>query len=264
METQENKTLLDAGAALASPKTATETGSFVLLPDDYSVHSLEELLPTPNRKRGTKRLNSAESFIDYIKLHITEDTQIYGDITLRPRFVVVFNDDGKHVPGWGDFKAHFECPLSIEWRQWDGNDKKVMKQAEFADFIERNSVDIIEPSPADMLEISRTLEAKKKVNFASGIRLANGQQELLYEEEIRGTASKGKLEIPETFKIGIEAIVGGGAYSIECRLRYRIQDANLLMWYEMVRPHKVLEDAANAAWKEIEEKTGKKIFRAEV
>lgn len=88
-----------------------------------------------------------------------------------------------------------------------------MQQAEFAEFIERNLPDIVEPVGADMLEISRSLQAKKKVSFASGIRLANGQTELTYEEDIQGTAAKGKLQIPEIFKIGIKVIEGGSVRS---------------------------------------------------
>lgn len=112
-----------------------------------------------------------------------------------------------------------------------------------------------------MLEISRSLEAKKKVNFASGLRLSNGQNELTYDEQISGTAAKGKLNVPELFTIGIPVLEGGIKYAVEARLRYRIADGGrLTMWFELVRPHKIVEDAVLAVWKEIEDKTGLMIF----
>lgn len=32
------------------------------------------------------------------------------------------------------------------------------------------------------------------------------------------------------------------------------------MWYEIIRAHKILEDAVNEVWREIEHKTGLTIF----
>ena len=44
-------------------------------------------------------------------------------------------------------------------------------------------------------------------------------------------------------------------------LRYRIADGGALtMWYELLRPHKILEDAAHAVWTEIQDKTGLTVF----
>lgn len=84
-----------------------------------------------------------------------------------------------------------------------------MNQADFARFIEDNAPDIASPPAADMIEISRSLEAKKKVNFASAIRLDNGKTEFTYEEDIEGTAAKGRLQVPQVFTIGIPVPEGG-------------------------------------------------------
>ena len=112
-----------------------------------------------------------------------------------------------------------------------------------------------------MLEISRTLEAKKKVNFASAIRLDNGQNQFTYEEEISGTAQKGQLQIPEEFTIGIPVLEGGASYAVDARLRYRIAEGGkLTMWFELIRAHKVVENAAAEVWSQIEAETGLKVF----
>ena len=112
-----------------------------------------------------------------------------------------------------------------------------------------------------MLEVSRTLEAKKKVNFASGIRLANGEVQFTYEEQIQGTAAKGQIKVPETFVLGIPVFHGGPRYHVEARLRYRIADGGAMtMWYDLLRPHKIIEHAALEVWKEIETETGESIL----
>lgn len=254
--------ILNAGAAIGNIRTIEGT-PFVVVPDDYSVENLEKMLSKPMRKTGTVTLNDMASFIEFVNGEKVGGTRLYGSFT-NPGFLAVFNDhhsEGVQTPGWRDYKASYACPLSIEWSTWKASSGKQLSQEQFAQFIEDNLPDVANPPAADMLEISRSLEAKKKVNFASGIRLSNGQNELTYEEQISGTAAKGKLQVPELFTIGIPVLEGGIRYAIEARLRYRIADGGrLTMWYELVRPHKILEDAVQAVWKEIEDKTSLKVF----
>ena len=135
-----------------------------------------------------------------------------------------------------------------------------MDQATFAEFIEDNVKDITHhpeyentPSAADMLEISRTLEAKKNITFRQGTRLDNGQVQLTYNEEIDGRAGEaGQLRIPEEFFIALKPFLGGDAFCVPARFRYRIQEGRLVMWYELVRADKVLEEAYNAVRAKIE------------
>ena len=255
---------LEAGAALGQPVAIKPTDdTYAVVPGGYALTSLEKYKPAPDRKKGVITLDDAESFIQYFNLHATEQSQIYGKVN-PPSFVGVINDHGVNDAGWRDHLAKYDCPFTAEWVEWSRSDKKIMQQSEFAEFIERNLPDIVEPVGADMLEISRSLQAKKKVSFASGIRLANGQTELTYEEDIQGTAAKGKLQIPEIFKIGIKVIEGGEAYAVECRLRYRINEASLVMWYELVRPHKVIEDAVADLWALISNQTCRSVLRGQI
>lgn len=263
-----DKTFADTAAALNAGMQLADTRTvnghpFAILPPDCSVHDLESKLPAPLRKTGAVTLNDMGSFIAYVLAEKIAATRLYGSFT-NPGFLAVFNDHHsvtEQSPGWRDYRASYDCPLSVEWKTWTTGSGKQMTQEQFAQFIEDNLPDIANPPAADMLEISRSLEAKKKVNFASGIRLANGQNELTYEEQISGTAAKGKLSVPEMFTIGIPVLEGGIKYAVESRLRYRIADAGkLTMWFELVRPHKIVEDAALAVWQEIEQKTGLTVF----
>lgn len=243
------------GTANAAPQKIGDV-PFVVVPGDFTVHDLENMLPSPTRARGTNVFRDAASFCTAVALHgAAETTLLYGN-PLAPSFKAVFNDHGE-APGWRDHTATYSCPLSVEWKLWTGANKRQMNQEAFAQFIEDNAPDCVTPDAATMIEISRTLEAKKKVSFASAIRLSNGESELSYEEEISGTASKGKLKVPETFSIGIAVLEGGPRYAVHARLRYRIADKGVLsLWYDLDRPHKVLEDAAKEVWTEIESKTG--------
>ena len=233
-----------------------------VVPDGYRIESLEALRDRPTRHRGKTNLMDANSFIEFVNQQDTgTDTRIYATVE-PPRFVAVFNDHARNDPGWRDFVATYACPLSVEWRAWTSSNGKQMSQEQFAKFIEDNLPDVVSPPAAEMLEIARSLEAKKKVNFASGVRLSNGENELVYEETIQGTAAKGKLSVPETFAIGIPVFEGGQGYHVDARLRYRIEEGGKLsMWFDLMRPHKIIEDAVREVWQTIEAGTNKNILR---
>lgn len=247
--------LIDVGSALSEVRTAGDM-PFVIVPHEYSVRSLEDLLPIPTRCRGTVKLRDAKSFIATVKRFSGDECQIYGDLRVGS-FVAVFNDHTPADPGWRDHRATFCCEQSVEWKRWTEADGKKMTQPVFAEFIEDNLPDIVDPVAATMLEISRTFEAKKKVAFQSSIRLSNGQHEFTYEESVSGTAAKGKLQIPESITLGLPVFDGGQPYAVEARLRYRIGDGGqLMLWFDLLRPHRIIEDAIKAVVSEIETATG--------
>ena len=249
---------IDAGMSLGEVRFVGHAVPFVVLPKGAQVHNLEALLATPARPRGTVRLNDHASFCGYVRQRTGicvagYEPKVYGVREPKPSFVAIFNDHRGDQAGWRDDRAVFDCPLSPEWQRWTSQSGKVMTQEAFATWIEDNLPDIAMPPAADMLEISRSLEAKKKVNFASGLRLSNGQHQITYEESIEGTAAKGRLMVPEVFSLGIPVLEGGDRYQVEARLRYRIADGGKLsMWYDLLRPHKVLEDAVHFVWRAIE------------
>jgi uncharacterized protein YfdQ (DUF2303 family) len=268
METKSDAQVgLNAGLMIADARFLSGGVPYVIVPEGARYESLEHELASPRRKHGNTTLRDVASFVAAVTDQKTDSTRLYGSYN-PPAFKAVFNDNAatseNTAPtsaGWRDHTATYACPLSVEWNTWKGQDGKRMTQEQFAQFIENNLPDIANPPAADMLEISRSLEAKKKVNFASGIRLSNGQNELAYEEQVSGTAAKGKLVVPEEFTIGIPVLEGGAAYAVTARLRYRIQDGGQLsMWFELVRPHKILEDAVKNVWTQIEAGTGMTIL----
>lgn len=261
------KEAIEAGAALSALKMVAPGRPAAVLPEGYKVHDLESYMPQPARARGSITLRDADSFIRYINEMKGDATRLFYVIEPAPRFQAVLNDHkSQEKLGWGDMIATYICPLSKEWRAWADKDGHRMNQVEFAQFLESNLPDIAIPPAADMLEVALTLQAKKKVNFASGVRLSNGEHQLTYEEQIEGSAgAKGKMEIPEMFTLGIPVFEGGPKYALDARLRYRIEDGegkrgNLSMWYELVRPHKLIEDAVAGTRNLIEQSTGLTAF----
>lgn len=228
---------------------------FVVVPEGCRVESLKDLADKfPVRVRETVTVATVESFILYLNKFKTPDTIIFADE--KGREVKAIFD--YHSPDHADWCAHslvLGFTFSPEWQTWAGMNGKKFDQTGFAEFIENNLPDIVEPSGADMLEIARKIEATRNLTFKSGVRLDNGQQQLVFDEQIEGTAANGRLEIPQTFDIGIEVFKGDTPYRVTARFRWRIKrDSKALeLWYDLHRPHKIIEDAYKAAIARLEE-----------
>ncbi len=243
-----------AGAALGDPRTADAapgSGVFTVVPKGYELASLEGFLARPLHVRQIVDLDDAESFIEYVKEYrLDERTRIFFDQE-EAEFVAVLDYHGNgEAPEWCAHRAMFKAQQSVEFTTWMAQNKRQMQQVEFARFLEENLPDVVEPAGAVLLEIALTFEAKKDVEFASGVRLQNGQIQLTYNEVVRGTAQKGTLEVPEQFVLGIPIHTGGPSYRIPVRLRWRLHEGKATFWYELVRPHRFVE----AALKEIRER----------
>lgn len=259
-----DKTEIEAALAAQSAGRVIDAGvRHVIVPPGWSVEDLRLTLPTPDRIKGKTAVRDVPSFALLVNEFKAPSTKLFGTID-PPRFVAVFNDNAQASgPGWGDHRVEYACPTTKEWQIWTKSNKVGMPQVDFAQFIEDNLPDLLDG--ATMLEVSRSLEAKKSVNFASGIRLDNGAQEFTFEETIQGTAQKGKFRVPEMFEIGIPVFEGGPLYKIRARFRYRISDSGkLTLWYDLERPHKVIEDAVKQVWEDIAAKTELTILHAAV
>lgn len=258
MDSNNIKTALDAGAASVAFQKVGDL-PFVIVPDGYKHVSLEKLLPYPLRKRGTVNLDDAKSFISYVEDHSTTDRSvIYLKATPSAGTFVCVLDGHKtdsDDAGWGEHRVIFAPQPTVEWLKWSGSDKVKMSQVKFAEFLEENLPQIVNPTGAQMVEIALELQAKTNVEFSSGLRLQNGNHSIKYEE-VTEAKGKGDLEVPGEFEIGVVLFEGGTAYRITARLRFRIEQKQLFFWYELVRPHLVVKDAFQGIREEVEKGTG--------
>ena len=243
---------LAAGAAIGNAQSpfaeraAEGTASYAVVPKGYELKSLEEFLPRPLRVRQEVALQDTDSFIAYVNDFKTVDvTRVFFNSEAEEFTAVLDYHDNTDEASWCGHKADFKPRRSVEFTAWMASNRKQMTQVDFARFLEENMPDIVEPASAELLQVALTFEAKKSAEFASGVRLANGQIQLTYNEEIRGTVQtqKGTIEVPETFVLGVSIHVNGPAYRIPVRLRWRLQEGKVSFWYEIVRPTRFIDDA---------------------
>lgn len=238
------------------------------------LRDFEKYLPRPTRKRGAFQFNDASSFSAFVNREKREESYILANRE-EAKFKAIINGneagaDGQ--PGWGDYTAAYDCPLSPEWRIWKAKNGVKMTQHDFAVFIEDNFLDIVQPAATfdphyfnwpdgnTMLAVSRGLEAKNDVTFASSLRLDNGQVQFKYEETVNGSVQGGFVEVPQKFAIGVPIFAGTAPWQIVARLRYRIERGGLTMWFDFERLFKITERAFDEAKDEIAKATNLPIY----
>lgn len=222
----------------------------------------EHHMMTPRRKVATVHLNTAESFIDYVVRHADDQTTIWciadyaaGKVALQ----AIINDHGaagerEGSARWRDHIAHYIPVQSQEWKSWSAKNRSTFTQADFAAFIEENLRDIASvegmPTGANMLEMALQFEANQDMRYKSAIRLQNGGVQMSFVQD-DDDQTLAKMQMFDRFAIGLPIFWGGDAYRIEARLRYRVREGRLTFWYELIRPEKVIEAAADTLIEQI-------------
>lgn len=252
------KTALQAGAALGDTKPAptTQHEPYVIVPEGHEINPLPPLR-SPPRKTGTVTAHDVESFIEYVQRHASDDTVIYGSQN-PARFIAVLNDHAKtqvddftsdasneeDVRGarWRDFRCCYPLVHSREWTTWmEKNRKPFPNNKDFAEWLEDNLVDIVEPAHGDMMRVALDFSVTSGASFSNPVDLDTGATRLSYTLETKN----GAVEIPKVFTIEIPVFQGieVTTYKIDARFRYKMREGGVDIRYELVRPHKVVEQA---------------------
>ncbi|WP_162941558.1 DUF2303 family protein [Desertimonas flava] len=217
-------------------------------PKEWSTHlvDLESQLAAPRRARGTVQVHSADSFVAVCGRLVDEEgpdaVGLYADETAN-KLVAVLNDDIASAPGWRDHRVELVLRHTPEWEHWHRN-QGLKSQQDFAETIEAGLTEIHEPAAATMLTIAETFEAKVDVNFAQGADMGRGRRQLTFNEKVTAKAGEGgALEIPEKMVLGLRPFIGGDAYKVEAKIKFRLREGKLAIGYVLDRPHETLRDA---------------------
>ena len=246
----------------------------VFIPKGYAAEypDFEKHLAAPLRKIATVRLDDVESFVWYLKEHGEPKrtrTYLQADYAAgKVSFTALLNDHqgGYTEQNWRDHKALFTPAKSVEWNAWMGSNRTPMSQTELAVFLEDNMANICTidglPNATDMMGMVINFETTNEKKFKSAARLQGGGVNFEYIDQ-EDDATRNKMKVFERFAIAIPVFVQPiaasdeiVAYRIDCRLKYRIRDGKLVLWFELVREDKVLEAAAKDIVAQIKNDSG--------
>lgn len=242
--------------------TADEDGAviYVAVPNHTKLEKIdgESLLRAPRRTKASTTLTDHPSFLQYVNDHKELATAVwcqFDPVTYKLAFNAVIDEIGPAMPAWRSHKAGFVPTMSNEWTAWTENNRKVMSQVEFAYFIEEHEDDISAvdgyPSSLDMMKMATEFEARQDQGIKSAVRLQNGGVELAYVSNDDAQTIE-KMRLFEKFKIGIPVFRGAtDGCLLDARLRYRTHQGKATFWYELVRPDRAHEMAAQTMIKTV-------------
>ena len=264
-----------------------ENGHAVLVaPLGLTIHSLkkftDEYLDAPERREGTAVLQELDSFIAHVNRFKDADSAIFGDPNMSaPKLTGVLDyhrAGGEGAPRFGKHRAVYSFPLDKAWKTWTGAASTEIGQRQFAEFIESNVLDIIDPREAgesanrfanalgarfaagpELMELSRGLIVRQGSHVRNAVNLSTGEVQIQYDTE--HTDERGQpLNVPRAFILGIPVFRGGHPYQVPVRLRYRVKE-NLIVWsFEMWRLDLVFEDAFKGATTRAQTETALPLF----
>lgn len=232
--------------AIAAHTTSTPIPTAVV-PRDHEVESLERYQLQPSLIRQSVNMVAVQSLVGYVARFKDQRSVIFADNTKTQVVAVLDYHQSPASPQWGNHKAVYDCPFSKEWREWLGQNKKGMNQTDFGEFLENHIGDIAAvsdtypgPSGVELLEMVLAFQETRKSEFKSVRRLQDGTMQMSYSDEKNGA---GNTLLPEKISLAIAPFHNGNPYQVDARIRYRLREGQLVLWYELIEPEKIVEHA---------------------
>ncbi len=237
----ETRTACELGMIIADLSASKGDGNYVVIPAGMAVTDLEKYMPRPRRLRQNLTFDDSASFVSYVNRFKTPTSTIFSCQKESTFTAVLDYHDAPAEPAWAAHIATLKLQTTEEWDAWRASNRRQMDQGEFAEFLEVHFRDIHDPPAATMLTMALAFEAKKDATFKSCQRLENGQVSFAYSEVVTARTAGGNLEVPSEFRLFLSVYKGHLQNYIDAKLRYRLREAKLTLWYDLVRPEKLVE-----------------------
>lgn len=225
-------------ARLENPITTGADGrEHLFVPNGFTTLDITDPYRLKNTAHAQLTFDLKRSLIEYVNRFGIMGSVLLADVDAGAITAVIDYHDAsdKNKPGavGGLFhKATFKLRPSEEWLRWNSFEGDLHDQAEFAAFLEENAVDIKRPDPADMIEISRDLEAVQGAEFKGSVRLTNGDRSFAYVTE---TKTKNDVVVPQSFVLDIPLYAGEELVELEAALRWRPTAGGIKFGFEWRR-----------------------------
>lgn len=224
---------------------ALDAAPVAALPADYQLHSLAKYGPA-RESAGAIRAESLPAFVAYLYVQANDKDKpaiFFSRSGMRLLGILDWHSDD--VPRWGRHKVTYSLKTTPEFNAWHHISGKASTQDDFAEFIEENLADIIEPDGLTLLETVSKFSGRKNVTFLSSRNLGNGDVGLVWKEETEaGGGPDQSLKVPSEIKLRLPIFVGcekATTYDFKAFLRYRIAEGRLKFEVKLHRPEKAID-----------------------
>lgn len=240
----------DLARAAAGPQRVEPGSIYAYLTNDGRVHTIDLTTDAynefPQRKAGTVTVRDVASFACYYEKHSDAASEVYADLDAAT-FTAVLDAHDSLSARWQQHRLVLQLQQALPWKTWLSRDRQMMSQQQFAEFLEDNARDVAHGGPvtaADLLEIAQSFQANTQVKFASGKRLATGQTQFTYTEDVTARAgNRGTIDIPAEFALAIVPYEDCPPAIITARFRYRLEAGDLRLGYFLADPARIAREA---------------------
>lgn len=262
-DVQNTAAALRAGMALGKPRQVAGCKPYTIIPADSKLAEIPEEAQRPSRIKSNPKLHDAPSFIAYVNKHKDHTTTILADTDNSQVLAILDHHQDRTVNGTGpgnggraaycDHRATYVARHSEEWKTWMGRNGKPMSQVDFATFLEDNEPDVAHPKGAALIEIAEALQVTRSGEFKSKINRNSNSIIFGYTEENNATADS--VEVPKEFSVILRPYIGCSHHAITAKLRYKLEDGSLKLWYDLIRAEVLRREAFDAIIKRIADET---------
>ena len=220
------------GMQLATPlKVDHNAIPYAVVPNGARLHSLEEFLMRPIETKARIAFTRAASLVAFGQKFKNDAMTVSFDEN-QAVFQVIVDDHLPGQPAWKQHTASLQLKLSPEAEAWFGGQGKLKarNQEDFSLFIEDHLIDVVKPKGTEVLAMVLEFKAVSSASFSSAIRLSDGNIQLSYAVENK----PGNVAFPEKMTIHIPMFTGQHRTEVELRVRYRIHEGKLSLWYEVI------------------------------
>lgn len=205
---------------------------------------LEEHLDAPRNARGHADLHDPTGFVSYVnRLADQQHTTVWADENANTVTAVLDDHHDRLSAGWRRHTVKLTLRPDPDWLRWMALNEQLVPQTQFAYHIDGNYHLITRPDAATMREVAMSMSGKRNVTFNQQVRMENNDFHLNYVEETTATAGRnGTLEVPQDFDVQLSPFVGCDPIILTARLCYAIDNGQLRIGYQLIRPDLVKRD----------------------
>lgn len=246
---------VELGACLTKPQAQDGGKPFVVIPKDFTTQDIEEYLPKPTATRATVAAKTVASFIAYVQRFKKPASTIYADLDCTTLKAVIDHYDEEST-SWNNHSVKYACPISKEWKRWCQRSEHRFNQTELAEFLEDNVEFIIDPNGSDLLSMVNNFKVIRQATFGSKVNVSSGEIKFEFQDETQ----KGSVKVPEVITLALAPFHNGTPYKVKARFFYRVKEGALTLWYKLIDPEKIIEDAFKDVCDQVQEALPEQAF----
>lgn len=208
--------------------------------------------PLPTYVKETVAVQTKDALVEYVERFKTDNTVIFADIEDDRVVAVIDYHEPKGAAAITSHRAILDLPKAHQWSTWCGIEGAMMRQADFAKFIEENSEDISSPAGASLLEMVLDLEKSKHIRVVRKMRTAGSDDGVSGGQiEVNGT------ELPSVFNLAIPVYFGEAPVAVRAFTRDALSNDKIItIGFKLARTEMIRQAEFLRISTEIAEATG--------